>query len=63
MALIVISDDGVVCVDSLAKVILGGDENPADPGYGYHRYEPYSESAEAAFTVNVYDSSAPIWER
>lgn len=59
VALIVIGDDGMVCVDSLAKVILGGDENPTDPGYGYHRYEPYSESAEEAFTVNVYDSSAP----
>lgn len=59
VALVVIRDGETVCVDSLAKVVLGNEENPENPNYGYHRYEPYSESADAAFTVNVYDSSAP----
>lgn len=59
VALVVIREGETVWVDSLAKTILGNEENPDNPNYGFHRYEPYSESADAALTVNVYDSGAP----
>lgn len=59
LAVVVMDGDEVTYTDSLEKVILGNTENPTDPGYEFHRREPYTESEDITFTVNVYNSNAP----
>ncbi len=59
LAIIVMNGDEITYVDSLEKVLLGTTENPSDPEYEFHTREPYSESEDITFTVNIYNSNAP----
>ena len=56
--LLVIRDGKAERMEQLSHVFLGTGESAADPEYGFHNREPYLESADTAFTVEVYKEGA-----
>ncbi len=45
-------------VESVMQVRIGTGDVPVDPQYGYHNREPYLDSADKTFTVEVYQEGA-----
>lgn len=58
ICLVLIRDGAVQTIANLKRMTIGPGENPANPEYGYHTYEPYLESADLEFTVEVYQGGA-----
>ena len=53
-----IKDGKVVSSDSIDEMIIGSEDTPEDPGYGYHDSEDYQDSEDLTFTIEVYQSGA-----
>lgn len=56
--LLVIQEGKTESIEQLNHVFLGTGENMDDPGYGFHNRDPWLESADAVFTVEVYRKGA-----
>lgn len=56
--LLVIQEGKTESIEQLNRVFLGTGENMEDPEYGFHNRDPWLESADAVFTVEVYRKGA-----
>lgn len=54
LSLIIPESGSVRVIGDISSIIVGYDENPEDPHYTMHAKEPFSESKDIEFTVNVY---------
>jgi hypothetical protein len=58
ICLVRIQDGAVETIPNLTRLTLAYDAVPENPEYGYHDREPYLESEDLAFTVEVYQEGA-----
>ncbi|MGN0295321.1 MAG: hypothetical protein ACI4D3_15090 [Lachnospiraceae bacterium] len=56
--LLVIQEGKTERIEQLSRVFLGTGETIEDPEYGFHNRDPWLESADAVFTVEVYRKGA-----
>jgi hypothetical protein len=54
LSLIIPGSESSQVISDIRSIIIGYDENPEDPHYAFHSKEPYSDSKDIKFTVNVY---------
>ncbi len=58
VSLILIDSNGTILADTLERLTVNKENTGKDPEYCYHNREPYSESCNKTFTIEVYEKGS-----